>query len=37
LKELPEDLLEIGDEKAKTPVTVETGKSLFAAMRMAAS
>jgi superfamily I DNA/RNA helicase len=37
LKELPEDLLEMGDEKSKTPVTVETGKSLFAAMRVAAS
>jgi superfamily I DNA/RNA helicase len=37
LKELPEDLLEHGDEKAKTPVTVETGKNLFAAMRTAAS
>jgi DNA helicase-2/ATP-dependent DNA helicase PcrA len=37
LKELPEDLLEHGDEKSKTPVTVESGKSLFAAMRMAAN
>ena len=36
LNELPEDLVEHGDEKAKTPVTVESGKSLFAAMRMAA-
>jgi DNA helicase II / ATP-dependent DNA helicase PcrA len=37
LKELPEDLIEHGDEKAKTPVSVESGKNLFAAMRLAAS
>ncbi|MGZ4973430.1 MAG: ATP-dependent helicase, partial [Limisphaerales bacterium] len=37
LNELPEDLVEHGDEKSKTPVTVETGKSLFAAMRSAAN
>ena len=35
LQELPEDLVEHGDEKSKTPVTVESGKSLFAAMRSA--
>ncbi len=33
LKELPEDLIEHGDEKAKTPVTTESGKNMFAAMR----
>ena len=33
LKELPEDLVEHGDEKAKTPVPTESGKNMFAAMR----
>jgi superfamily I DNA/RNA helicase len=33
LKELPADLIEHADEKAKTPVTTETGKDMFAAMR----
>ena len=33
LKELPEDLIEHADEKAKTPVPTESGKSMFAAMR----
>ena len=33
LKELPEDLIEHADEKAKTPVTSESGKNMFAAMR----
>ena len=35
LKELPEDLLEYADAKAKQPVTVESGRSLFDAMRAA--
>ncbi len=33
LAEIPEDFIERGDEKAKAPVTVESGKSMFAAMR----
>jgi superfamily I DNA/RNA helicase len=36
LHEIPPDLLESSDEKAKQPVSVETGRSLFAAMRLAA-
>jgi superfamily I DNA/RNA helicase len=35
LKALPEELVEDGDQKAKAPVTVESGKSGFAAMRAA--
>jgi DNA helicase-2/ATP-dependent DNA helicase PcrA len=35
LKELPEDLIERSDDKSRTPVTQETGKSLFAAVRQA--
>jgi superfamily I DNA/RNA helicase len=35
LKELPENLIEHGDVKAKQPVTVDTGKNLFASMRAA--
>jgi len=37
LKELPEELLELSDPKSKTPVTQESGKDLFAAMRAAIS
>jgi superfamily I DNA/RNA helicase len=33
LKELPSDLIEHADEKAKQPVTTESGKNRFAAMR----
>jgi len=33
LKELPEELVEHGDEKAKTPVPATSGKDMFAAMR----
>ncbi len=33
LKELPMELVELADEKAKQPVTVNTGKSLFDMMR----
>ncbi|MGN6643640.1 MAG: ATP-dependent helicase [Verrucomicrobiota bacterium] len=33
LKELPEDAVEHADEKAKQPVTTESGKSMFSAMR----
>jgi superfamily I DNA/RNA helicase len=33
LKELPEELVEHSDAKSKTPVTQESGKNLFAAMR----
>lgn len=36
LKELPADLIEIESEKSKKPVELNTGKSLFAAMREAA-
>jgi superfamily I DNA/RNA helicase len=35
LKELPADLVEHGDEKAKQPVTTESGKNMFSAMREA--
>jgi superfamily I DNA/RNA helicase len=35
LKELPPELVEHADEKAKQPVTSESGKDLFAAMRTA--
>ena len=35
LKELPADLVEDAEERAKGPVTVDTGKNLFAAMRAA--
>ncbi len=37
LKELPEDLVEHSDSKTKTPVTQDSGKNLFAAMRSAVS
>ena len=37
LKELPEELVEHADSKSKTPVTQESGKDLFAAMRAAIS
>ena len=33
LKELPPELIEHGDEKGKQPVTTESGKGMFAAMR----
>jgi superfamily I DNA/RNA helicase len=33
LSELPPDLVEHADEKAKQPVTTETGRDMFAAMR----
>jgi len=33
LKELPEELVEHSDAKSKTPVTQDSGKNLFAAMR----
>jgi DNA helicase-2/ATP-dependent DNA helicase PcrA len=33
LSELPEELVEHADEKAKTPVTPDAGKDIFAAMR----
>jgi GAF domain-containing protein len=33
LKELPPELVEDADEKGKQPVTVESGKDMFAAMR----
>ncbi len=33
LKELPAELVEHADEKAKTPVTTESGKGMFAAIR----
>ncbi len=35
LKELPEELVEHADERARQPVAVNTGKDLFAAMRSA--
>lgn len=35
LKELPENLVEHGEEKAKQPVTVDTGKNYFASLRAA--
>jgi superfamily I DNA/RNA helicase len=37
LKELPDELVEHSDSKSKTPVTQESGKNLFAAMREAIS
>ena len=37
LKELPEELVEHADAKSKTPVTQESGKDFFAAMRAAIS
>ena len=37
LKELPADLVELADDKSKAPVTVESGREGFAAMRLAAS
>jgi superfamily I DNA/RNA helicase len=33
LKELPEDLVEHADEKGKQPVTTDTGRDMFAAIR----
>jgi superfamily I DNA/RNA helicase len=36
LKELPEELVEHADSKSKTPVSQESGKNLFAAMKQAA-
>jgi len=33
LKEVPEEFIERADEKAKAPVTVESGRNIFAAMR----
>ena len=33
LKELPEELVEDADEKARQPVAVDSGKNMFAAMR----
>jgi DNA helicase II / ATP-dependent DNA helicase PcrA len=33
LKELPQELVELADEKAKRPVAVDTGKNLFASLR----
>ncbi len=35
LKELPEELVEHADAKSKTPVSAESGKNLFAAMKQA--
>jgi superfamily I DNA/RNA helicase len=35
LHEIPPELLESADEKSKQPVSVESGKNLFAAMRLA--
>lgn len=35
LKELPAELVEHADEKAKQPVATESGKSMFDAMRQA--
>ncbi len=35
LKELPEELIEHGDVKAKQPVAVDTGRNLFAGLRAA--
>jgi len=35
LKELPEHLVEDGDAKAKTPVTLEAGKNMFSALKAA--
>jgi superfamily I DNA/RNA helicase len=36
LNEIPPELVEFADEKSKQPVSVESGKNLFAAMRVAA-
>jgi superfamily I DNA/RNA helicase len=36
LHEIPPELVESSDEKSTQPVSVETGRSLFAAMRLAA-
>jgi superfamily I DNA/RNA helicase len=36
LNEIPSELVEFADEKSKQPVSVESGKNLFAAMRVAA-
>ena len=36
LKELPPELIELADEKARQPVPVEAGRHLFTAMRSAA-
>jgi DNA helicase II / ATP-dependent DNA helicase PcrA len=33
LKELPPELVELADEKAKTPVSADSGKQMFAALR----
>jgi hypothetical protein len=35
LKELPEDLIEDENEKAKTPITPQDSKTMFAALRAA--
>jgi DNA helicase-2/ATP-dependent DNA helicase PcrA len=35
LKELPADLIELAEEKGKAPVTVDSGKNLFASLRSA--
>ncbi len=35
LRELPREFVEFSDEKSKTPVSVNAGKNLFAAMRAA--
>ena len=35
LKELPAELVEHADEKSKQPVSAESGKDFFAAMRQA--
>jgi superfamily I DNA/RNA helicase len=37
LREIPPEFLELADEQGKKPVSVETGKNFFAAMRAAAS
>jgi hypothetical protein len=37
LKELPPELVERADERAKKPVANDKAKDLFAAMRLAAS
>ena len=37
LREIPPEFLESADEQGKKPVSVETGKNFFAAMRAAAS
>ena len=33
LQELPQELVEYADEKAKEPVAVDSGKGMFAVMR----